>query len=604
MIRVLLSWVVLFGGTVGIGYIAVRALSQFSDRVDERHLNGFHFFWIGTAATVALSHLLHFWFPLNSACLALWLIIGMAGLSILLINSFRFIRLQNSTHGINFYIRFSVFLALLMLVVYLGASGVGIRRWSGAYDTDLYHFNVIRWMNEHPIVFGLGNLHSRLAHTSGFLTYSSLIDNLWWDGRTAWITYGLFVTVVCVQWLWLIIVRAVNTSRRATIFCIATLAYVLHLQTTIHPTMYFDEIALLIQMVLALELLVGFRRPAASEPSCMSHTWTRITLLSTLAALGFSIKPIGAVSLVFTFFLACYAIFLILFREESRLRARCGAICAAGIIAGLLVAGHILRNLIMSGWLLFPAPVGRLNVDWVMPRDPVGGSHWHEMQSVAGQYQVIKAWARLPGPSYHKAITEGFSYWFPQWKHRVWNGIEPRWLYLGLILILLHLGRTMFLRRDRRRITFDTFIVALSAANIIFWFMTAPDMRFGRGYFWIWMGIGTALFLEGIIRRHYVAFVFAILLSVYSLQALSVNMIPRKHPLMGRIGKATSKPMKQVVIENGQLPSLQVYVPVSGDQSGDSQLPSTPYPLNTLILRTPSVLRDGFKSESSHSDVQ
>ncbi len=599
MIRVLLSWIILFGTTAGIGYIAVRALSRLTGRIDDKHLNGFQLFWIGVAVTVATAHLFHFLFPLNTASLALWLFTGIAGLSILLRNTSRAMWSHSPAIGLNVCIRLLLFTALILLLAYLGASGAGHKRWSGAYDTDLYHFNVVRWMNEYPVVPGLGNLHSRLAHTSGFLTYSSLVDNLWWDGRSAWITYGLFVTVVCAQWLWIIIVCSGNRSRRVTIFGVGTLAYVLQLQTTIHPTLYFDEIALLVQMVLALELLVGIRRQHEGGLHTESFTWTRITLLATLAALGFSIKPIGAVSLIFTLSIAGYFAILTLVREESSLRTKCFAICGAGAIAGFLLAGHILRNVIMTGWLLFPAPAARLNVDWAMPCHPAGGSNRHEMQSVAGQYHVIRAWARLPGPRYREAMSEGLSCWFPQWRDRVWNGIEPRWFYLGSIMILLHLGRATLSRRARSRIAYDIFIITLSGTNIVYWFMMAPDMRFGRGFFWIWMGIGTAFLLEGLFRRHYAAFVMAILLSVYSMHAISVSIIPRNQPLTGIIGKAASKTMKQVVIENGQSPPLQVYVPVSGDQSGDSPLPSTPYPLNTLMMRTPGVLRDGFRSESS-----
>jgi hypothetical protein len=597
MIRVLLSWIVLSGTTVGIGWITVRALSRITKCIDEQHLDAFQLFWIGTAVTVAAANLVHFFFPLHSACLVVWLAAGMLGLAIYLKNHLSGLQHHSPALDFRICIRGLLFTSLLLLFLYLGASGVGHRNWSGAYDTDLYHFNVIRWLNEYPVIPGLGNLHSRLAHTSGFLTYSSLVDNLWWSGRTAWITYGLFVTIVCVQWLWIMIVDSAKRSRLVVIFCIVTFPYIMNLQTTIHPTLYFDNIALILQMVLMMELLAGFRSHAEGAIYDTNYTWTRITFLSTLAALGFSIKPIGAVSLLFVFLLACFVVGVILFKERVSLRGRFPAICAAGSIPAILIGGHILRNAIMAGWLLFPAPVGRLDVDWVMPTEPVGQTHWHEMQSVSGQYHVIKAWARLPGPEYHKAISEGFSYWFPRWKDRVWRGMEPRWLYIGSIMILLYLGRQMIWQRERGQFPYEISLIALSATCILYWFWTAPDMRFGRAFFWIWMGLGTSLLLEAMFRRHHIAIVTAILLSAYSAQAMSINVVPRKNPLMGRIGKSATRPVKQVVIENGQTPPLLVYVPISGDQSGDSLLPSTPYPLNTLRLRNPASMRSGFTTE-------
>ncbi len=602
MISVLLSWIILFGTTVGIGFVAVRALSRLSERIDERHLDAFQLFWIGTSVTITTAHLVHLLFPLNSACLALWLVTGMIGLSISLKNISKILVDHRHALRLSMCIRVLLFLTLLLLFAYLGASGVIHKKWSSEYDTNLYHLNVIRWLNEYPIVPGLGNLHSRLAHTSGFLTYSSLVDNLLWDGRTAWITYGLFVTTVCAQWLWIILVESAKKSHRVVIFCMATFAYILKLQTTIHPTLYYDNIALLLQMMLMMELLVGFCGHATGEPYDTKYTWTRITFLSMVAALGFSIKPIGAVSLLFTFLLVCYVVGITLFKERAKLRTRFSAIFAVGSIPGLLITSHFLRNVIMTGWLLFPAPVGHFDVDWAMPLDPIGETHAHEMQSLAGQYGVIKGWARLPGPNYHNAMTEGFSYWFPQWKDRVWKGLEPQWLYLGSLLFLLHLVRRVLSQQERSKIIYDIYLILLSATNILYWFSVAPDLRFGSAFFWIWMGLGTSLLLEGTFKRYSVALVLVMLLSAYSMHNLSICVIPHRNPLLGQIGKATSKRMKQVVIDNEQNPPLQVHVPISGDQSGDSPLPSTPYPLNTLQLRDPSSLRSGFKTRAKRDD--
>lgn len=596
MITVLLSWIILFGATAGIGFIVLQSLSCLSKWINNRHLNVFQLFWIGTTATVAIAHYLHFFFPLNALFLALWLIAGMVGL-LVFVTSFLITRrsgCESFRSGAS--VRLALFMILLLVSAYKGASGAAQVRWSGAYDTDLYHFQVIRWLNEYPIVRGLGNLHSRLAHTSAFLTYSSLVDNLWWDRRSAWITYGLFVSVACAQWLWAIVVGSAQQKRRVTVFCIATFAYILKLQSTIHPTLYFDEIALLVQFVLVYELLVGFDPDDPRDPFQKSFTWTRITLVLILAALGFSVKPIGAVSLIFTILIATYFAIITFLRDGSSLLTKCVAICCAGSTPGILLLSHVIRNLIMTGWLLYPAPVGPVRVDWAMPRDPQGSSHWHEMQSVEGQYKIIKAWARLPGPDYYKALSGNYSAWFSAWKDRVWNGIEPRWLYIGLLFCLMHIGRLALSRKARQSLAFDLVMITLSATNIIYWFVTAPDMRFGRAFFWIWMGVCTTLFLDGISKRKSLPFIVAFALFIYAVRSLSIQLIPQKPPdILGKLGKATSRPVELVTIQNGQYPPLQVYVPVSDDRTGDSPIPATPYPLTNLLMRNPGVLRDGFK---------
>ena len=42
------------------------------------------------------------------------------------------------------------------------------------YDSDLYHAQSIRWMEEYGIVPGLGNLHERFAYNSSFFALSAL----------------------------------------------------------------------------------------------------------------------------------------------------------------------------------------------------------------------------------------------------------------------------------------------------------------------------------------------------------------------------------------------------------------------------------------------
>ena len=42
------------------------------------------------------------------------------------------------------------------------------------YDSDLYHAQSIRWLEEYGIVKGLGNIHVRFAYNSSFFALSAL----------------------------------------------------------------------------------------------------------------------------------------------------------------------------------------------------------------------------------------------------------------------------------------------------------------------------------------------------------------------------------------------------------------------------------------------
>ena len=64
-----------------------------------------------------------------------------------------------------------------------------------AYDSGLYHFGSIRWLNEEAIVPGLGNLHWRLALNQSYFGFLALLNiaPYWNKGYAAG---GLFLLVL------------------------------------------------------------------------------------------------------------------------------------------------------------------------------------------------------------------------------------------------------------------------------------------------------------------------------------------------------------------------------------------------------------------------
>ncbi|QNP52660.1 hypothetical protein H9L05_02570 [Hymenobacter qilianensis] len=55
------------------------------------------------------------------------------------------------------------------------------------FDSGLYHFQTLKWLNEYPTVPGLGNLHGRLAFNSSWFPLLSLFRY----GSPAGPMYGL-----------------------------------------------------------------------------------------------------------------------------------------------------------------------------------------------------------------------------------------------------------------------------------------------------------------------------------------------------------------------------------------------------------------------------
>ena len=589
MVTVVLAWCVFFLTVTGAGCLTTLGVSRLTHGRTGCSLGVFQTFWIGLAAVVAFTQLWSLRLPVNGLCLAVVLVLSAMGLP-------AFARLVRARGAAccpaqpRDWIRMGLLAAGAIAAVGLGARGLATHSWSGAYDTELYHFSWIRWANEYPAVPGLANLHSRLATPSGFLLFSALIDNLWWDRSSAWLTNGFLVTLAAVHWLAMILAPARDLPLRARILSLLTLPYVLRLLVGLRPALYFDGITLLTQMLLLIELL-RFQPLVSRKKEADPHDLaTAVLVLLSLAVLGFCFKPIGAMSLLFVGGLSAG----ILWRVASSGRSGAISAAAAAFIPGLVLVGYFARNAILSGWLLYPAPAGKLNVAWALPRHPLGITHDHEMQSVEGQYTVNKAWARVPGPEYRRAVREGASFWFPRWRERVWRGSTPRLLYIGAFLVAVHLVIAMAQKKLGHPLGWDGFLIGLAGANILFWFWGVPDLRFGDAFFRLWFALGFALLfsspvLTGRSRALLCAVAFAFMVNVEPWRFAT-----NRQPSMWGVGKAEPQPTKLVTLSNGQTPPLTVRVPETGDQCGDTALPCTPYPLNELRERKPGNFRYGF----------
>ena len=384
---------------------------------------------------------------------------------------------------------------------------------------------------------------------------------------------------------------------RRRLYCLLTLPYLVQLAASTQPTLYFDEAALLAQMVLVAELL---RWPAsltetdggAGDYPVRVVSWLLVVV--SVAVLGFSIKPLGAISLMLVLLVSAAAGIGYSLRRRMSLSRGIRPAIAVCTIAGIVLAGILVRNAILTGWLFFPLPAGNIHAEWSMPELARDGSYGG-MQSVDGLYGIIKAWARLPGPEHVLALSGGFPVWFPKWRERVWQGVEPWLFYAGIALVAAHLIRSLLSRARREDILRDMLLAGLAASNLCFWFLTAPDMRFGRGFFWIWMGLGGCMVLSRVSFRPSAAYAVACLPLACLITPILAEAAPRHRPALWHIGTATARPTREIVLDNGQTPPLVLLVPKEGDQCGDAAIPCTPYPRDTLQMRKPGCLQAGFK---------
>jgi hypothetical protein len=161
---------------------------------------------------------------------------------------------------------------------------------------------------------------------------------------------------------------------------------------------------------------------------------------------------------------------------QRRRRPRVLTLIGAGLSAAILLA-MMVRDVLLSGWLLFPAAYFPVPVSWRVP-DTTAVREW------------LLSWARDPGVSPEKALN-GW-YWLWPWVGRTMDdwAIRGSLGLLGLALIVVLVLRQLRSQPDgsasvsaapRTRSWTWLLAVAPALGTLAVWFWTAPDPRFAWG---------------------------------------------------------------------------------------------------------------------------
>jgi hypothetical protein len=139
------------------------------------------------------------------------------------------------------------------------------------------------------------------------------------------------------------------------------------------------------------------------------------------------------------------------------------ALVFAGL-ALLIVVPYCVRNIILSGYLVYPLYfLDFFHFDWKLP-----------LQVAIDQMTAVKGWARRPSPDYMASLGQSLSAWFPYWL--TVYGSTPAIVYFKSCIITLPFA-TFFMAKKMIPQYLQLSLWALILINGI-WFFSAPDPRF------------------------------------------------------------------------------------------------------------------------------
>lgn len=316
------------------------------------------------------------------------------------------------------------------------------------FDTDSYHNQAIQWVEKYGVVPGLGNLHNRFAYNSAFIPLQALFSFEWLFDQSLHTVNGY----VCLLFLTYSMLTNNFFQRKklqlSDFFKLAVLVYIAVSRGNISSPST-DTLVLLLILYICMKWSEFEER---GEKDALPYT-----LLCVLAVYAISLKLSAATCVV----LVLYPLTLLIQKKEWK------KIFGNMLLGVVIVLPWLIRNVIISGYLLYPYPqLDLFDVDWKM------------LSSVATyDSREIMVWGRgtMDVATYGDPIWNWIGSWFVDSM-----SIE---LVLGIISIAGLFMFLLYVIAGKFRLPLGQFMLVLySFVGLAGWFFSAPLLRYGLVY--------------------------------------------------------------------------------------------------------------------------
>ena len=425
-------------------------------------------------------------------------------------------------------------------------------------DTNIYHAQAIHWIENFPAVPGLGNLHGRLAFNSVWFVSNAIFSLSFLGLGSFHLTASvLFFAVIVYFWGGFGQV-ARGDFRPAALLKVLffPLAFSL-LGADISSPGTDLPVSLLLWL---MAVLWAEQEQASSHP----------LLIVLLAAFVVTIKLSAAPALI----LAAVVLGGQMRQPEKR------PWVWASVCGALVLLPFLARNVILSGYLLYPFPaidLFRGLFDWQVP-----------LARATEERESILAWGRFPRLDAAQVLAMPLNEWLPKWfttqtlNRRVILGtalLSPLLALPGLWLTKYYwLGWLSFF------------------AGALFWLFSAPDFRFGQGFLIGTILLALAPWLSALFQRTTfssvkVSTIVSLFTAAYLGLALATSFESRT--FANRI--LLPAPYDRVPTQSCDLANGKVFCAKAYDACSYDAFPCIPSPRPWVELRDASNLRDGFR---------
>jgi hypothetical protein len=424
--------------------------------------------WWGLLVAVALTLAINLLVPLRSAAAAALFLSAAAALAAV------GLLLRRPRHRSSLAARKTTRPILAMVAALAVAAGYLAFKAIGPatnYDTGLYHLGAIKYAGDYTTIPGLATLYFPFGYSNAQFPLAALLGNGPWQGVGYRLLNGLLVALVMTD----VVVRLISRRYTWGTFVIAvglgaSLVPLVALSDFLVTSPTADTAILLLTLVSSAYLadFLGSPRDRALNASVVAATV--VTMVSLRPTTGF-------------FAVASIVVVALGLRQQRSwpglTRPALLTVAGAVIVLGTL---QVLRDRLLSGWLLYPLSLFAFDVPWraddpTVPREATLAAARDAFNP--DQFSVAHSWS-----------------WIPIWIGRLWGQWETYFVLVGVAVTcvswLLARRHGKFPRHPRRLAA----AMLPSGIAIIGWFvLSPPSFRFiwGPLFCLVFIPLGAAL---------------------------------------------------------------------------------------------------------------
>lgn len=489
----------------------------------------------------------------------------LAVLNIILIWMFRKDILQMiSAWKTNAAVKYVILVTVLLTIAYLNYAGIPIRH----YDTDLYHAQSIRWIEQFGVVPGLGNLHNRFAYNSSIFCLQALFSFRFLLGYSLHSINGFLGLIFMIYALCSLKVLRTHRFHVSDFFRVGLIFYIVS-QTDSLSSPGSDCFTICMIFYILIKW-IALLEEGITEPSAY-------ILLCLMSVFAVSIKLTSAMLVILAL---APAVRLVRQRRWKEIAIYVG-------FGAVLIIPFLIRNVIISGYLVYPFP--KLDIfcfDWKMPQF-----------TALFDKNEIKAWGM--GLNDYAKYNAPFREWFPVWKQGLSN-LEMLEIYSLPFTVVVSFGIAVHRTVKEKRADWLCVTITMLAV-LLLWFSSAPLLRYGGIFLLLFPCFFVGTIMEKLgsnMKARRLPLFIMIMLIIY-------NGYPAVRSLMKSDWDHLIVGIDYQTVECREvlLGTEKFYVPAKGDQTGYYAFPATPYEaqLNIIEMRGDS-LKDGFRIKDEYKD--